>query len=234
MGGGFLGALFGDRPNVPKWNNISLDQMQGQATRANQAAMPGLENLAKGFDAFNQDQLTQLFNSLMPGWSKSTDQMSKNIASEVSGQVPTDVSWALQSSDAAKALTGGTGFGFDTLGGNSFAKNLGLTSLGLMSQGQSSMESWTSTIDKMFAPGQFNIGSMFIDPQTEFQDTMQNQEASVNQQWLQDQVSAMPNPQAQGIYSMISGFGKGIMAGSSAGVSAANTAGAGGGGGGGM
>jgi hypothetical protein len=214
MGGGFLGALFGDRPSVPQWNTISLDQMQGQATRANQAAMPGLENLAKGFDAFNQDQLTQLMNSIMPGWSKSADQMSKNIASEVSGQIPTDVAQNIQSSDAARALTGG--FGGSGLAGNLTAKDLGLTSLNLMGQGQSSMEAWSSTIDKMFAPGEFNIGSMFIDPQTEFQDTMENQQQQFSRDWLGNQVSAMPNPQAQGIYKMISGLGTGLMGGSSA------------------
>jgi hypothetical protein len=139
------------------------------------------------------------------------NQSSKNTASELKGEIPTDVSQALQSSDAAKALTGG--FGGSGLSGNMTAKDLGLTSLNLMQQGQSSLESWTSMVDNMFAPGQFNVSSMFVNPQTEFTDTMQNQEQQFSQQWLSNQVESMANPEATGLWSMLSGMGSGMMSG---------------------
>ena len=211
MAGGFLGQMFGERPTVPVWNAVTLGQSQTKAVGENQSALPGIENLASGVDTFNQNQLTQLLNSVMPGWSDMANQSSKNTASELKGEIPTDVSQALQSSDAAKALTGG--FGGSGLSGNMTAKDLGLTSLNLMQQGQSSLESWTSMVDNMFAPGQFNVSSMFVDPQTEFTDTMQNQEQQFSQQWLSNQVESMANPEATGLWSMLSGMGSGMMSG---------------------
>ena len=215
MAGGFLGGLFGDRPSVPPWQNISLDQQQKQSVAANQSALPGLESLAGGVDVFNQQQLTSLMNTILPGWSDSATKASKNISSELSGEIPTDVSQALQSSDAAKSLTGG--FGGSGLAGNLTARDLGITSLDLMGKGLSSMESWSSMIDQMFAPGEFNVSSMFISPQQEFQDTFENQEMAWGQQWLSSQVQAMPNPQATGLWNMLAGAGQGFRQGLSSG-----------------
>ena len=207
---GFLGDLFGSKPTVPTWNNISLGQSQTQAVGANQASLGSIENLATGVNTFNQQQLTQLFNNLMPGWSGSASTASKNISDELSGKIPTDVANTIQSSTAAQALTGG--FGGSGLAGNLTAKDLGLTSLDLTNQGLSSLESWSGQIDKMFAPGEFNVSSMFISPQDEFTSTMQNQEQEMQQQWMTNQVAAMGDPVTQGLWnmgtSMLGGMGK--------------------------
>jgi hypothetical protein len=215
-GGGWMGLTFGQTPAVPKWNPITATGAQADAVSGNQAAMPGLENLASGVDTFNEQQLMQLFNSVMPGFTAATTTAGANIESELSGKIPTDVSEAVQSSDAAKALTGG--FGGSGLSGNLTARDLGITSLDLTGQGLSSLESWSSMIDKMFAPGQFNVSSMFIDPQTEFTDEFQNQEAAFSAQWLKNQVGAMPSPQAAGMYKMTSGIVSGLMGGMSGGM----------------
>jgi hypothetical protein len=234
---GFLGDLFGSKPTVPTWNNISLDQSQTQAIGANQASLGSLETLGAGINSFNQQQLTELMNNIMPGFSASASTASKNIASELSGQIPTDVSNAIQSSDAAKALTGG--FGGSGLSGNLTARDLGLTSLDLTNQGLSSLESWSGQIDKMFMPGQFNVSSMFISPQDEFTSTMQNQEQEMQQQWMTNQVDAMGDPVTQGLWnmgtSMLGGMGKIASQGvaSSMGGAGAGASGGGGSGGGG-
>jgi hypothetical protein len=202
---GFLSGLFGSTPSVPKWNDVSLTGAQTQAIGANQASLGSIENLATGVNQFNQEQLTQLLNSIMPGWSGAAATAGKNIASELKGEIPTDVSQAIQSSDAAKALTGG--FGGSGLAGNLTARDLGLTSLDLTGKGLSSLESWTGMIDKMFAPGEFNIASMFISPEQEFEDTFKNQEMSWGAQWMQNQVNAQGDPAMQGLFSMgISGI----------------------------
>ena len=218
---GFLSGLFGSTPQVPPWQNVSLTGSQTEAIGANQASLGGIENLATGVNTFNQQQLTQLMNSIMPGWSGSASTASKNISDELSGKIPSDVAGNIQSSAAAQALTGG--FGGSGLAGNLTAKDLGLTSLDLTNQGLSSLESWTSMIDKMFAPGEFNISSMFVSPQQEFQDTFQNQEMAWGAQWMQNQVDAMGDPILQGIIGGISPLGsmmigaaggsKGIMGG---------------------
>ena len=64
----------------------------------------------------------------------------------------------------------------------------------------------------MFAPGEFNVSSMFISPQDEFTSTMQNQEQEMQQQWMTNQVAAMGDPVTQGLSSMgistLAGMGK--------------------------
>jgi hypothetical protein len=207
-----LTAIFGGRPKVPIWQNINLTGVGGQqdaAIAGNAQALPGLESLATGVDTFNQDQITQLLNNVMPGFSASSATAGANIQSELSGKIPTDVADTVQSSAAAQALTGG--FGGSGLAGNLTAKDLGLTSLDLTNQGMSSLESWSANLDKMFAPGEFNVSSMFVDPQTEFQDTMNNQEMAWGQQWESNQVAAMPNPAAAGLFKYLSGLQSGVM-----------------------
>jgi len=218
---GVFQDTFGSKPTVPVWDNITLGGQQTKAINENIASLPSAEKLASGVSGFNQEQLTAMLNSIIPGWSGMSATAGKNMASELSGQIPTDVLQQIQSSSAAQSLTGG--FGGSGMAGNLTAKDLGLTSLNLTQTGQSELENWTGMVDKMFAPGQFNVSSMFVDPQTEFQDTMQNQEMSWSQQWQQNQVSAMPDPTMAAMFKMTSSMGEGMMSG-----------GGGGGGGGGM
>jgi hypothetical protein len=186
-GSGVLAGVLSGTPSVPAWNDINLNQMQTSAIGANQASLPALENLATGVNTFNQQQLTELFNNIMPGFSNMSSKVMENISNELSGKLPSDVAGNIQSSAAAQALTGG--FGGSGLAGNMTAKDLGISSLQLMGQGQSSLESWTSMIDKMFMPGQFNISSMFVNPQQEFEDTMANQTKQWDTDWLKNQIA---------------------------------------------
>jgi hypothetical protein len=192
---GFLSSIFGSTPQVPTYTN-TLTGSQSQAIASNQAALPAAEALASGVTSFNTQQLTSLLNQQMPGFSANSNQIQQNISSELQGKLPTDVLQNIQSSDAAQALTGG--FGGSGLSGNMTAKDLGLTSLQLMSQGQSAEQSWSSQIDSMFAPGMGNVSSMFISPEQQFsanQDTW-------NAQWLANQTAAQPNPIYNGILNM--------------------------------
>lgn len=198
---GALSGIFGSKPSVPPWQNITLGGQSGQQGLAignNLQVLPQAEQLAKGVTSFNQSQLTDMLNQIMPGWSGNVATASKNISDELSGKLPTDVIQQIQSSDAAQALTGG--FGGTGLAGNLTARDLGITSLNLMQQGQSSLESWSQAIDRMFAPEQFDVSSMFVSPQQEFTATMQNQEMNWSQSWLSNQVSAMPDPTLSGLW----------------------------------
>jgi hypothetical protein len=200
----FVDQIFGKKPNVPAWNDVSLTDSQTKAVSANQAALPDIEKLAAGVNTFNQDQVTKLLNSAIPGWSSMTEQAGRNVASELRGEIPADVSWAIQSSDAARALTGG--FGGSGLAGNMFARDLGLTSLDLMQRGESSLESWGKMVESVYGPGQFNVSSMFITPQDQFQATFENQQMQWGQQWLQSQVDAMPDPLLHAVDSTLKSF----------------------------
>ncbi len=200
-----LGTILGgaSKPSVPNWNDVTLEGAQAKSISANTTALPGIENIAKQTNAFNQDQITAMLEKVIPGWSQTAGAAQKNIAEMVSGKIPTDVSNAVQSSAAARALTGG--YGGSQLGGNLTARDLGLTSLNLTQTGISSEESWAKLMSSLYMPGQFNISSMFITPQQEFNAQFQNQESKWNTQWLKNQVSAMPDPQWQAIGSALGG-----------------------------
>jgi len=116
-----------------------------------------------------------MLQSGIPGYSSITNSVSGSIESMLKGEIPTDVSSQIQSSDAARSLAGG--FGGTQLGGTLTARDLGLNSLNLISQGMSTAQSWLSTMDRILSPSMFNVSSMFITPQQQFQDTFQNQEA---------------------------------------------------------
>ena len=205
---GFLSSLFGGTVSLPAWQNIAPSDAQASAIAGNISQLPQAEKLASGVDTFNEQQITQLLNNIMPGWSGMVGQAGKNIGAELQGQVPSDVQEALQTSAAAKALTGGTGFGTGTIGGNNFVKSLGLTSLGLMNQGETSLQNWSSVIDQMYAPGMFNVTSMFLSPQQEFQDLLQNEMGRVGQENMAAEMAAQPNPVFGGLLGLIAGGAK--------------------------
>ncbi len=194
---GFLNSIFGSTPKVPDFKPVDLAQSQTKALAENQAALPAAEALTTTANAFSQDQIAKMLEKYAPGFGANSSQIGKNISSELQGKLPTDVLNTIQQSGAAKALQGG--FGGSQFGWNLTAKDLGLTSLQLMQQGQSAAESWTALVDRMFAPGQMDVSSMFITPQLQFAADQSNNQGEWNAQWLKNQVKAQPNPIAAGL-----------------------------------
>jgi hypothetical protein len=187
--GDMLGNLIAGKPSIPAWTDVNLGTEQTKALSENTASLPAAENLASQTNTFNMQELQSILTSIIPGYKDLTAGVSKDIGSMVSGQIPGDVSAAVQDSAAAKSLTGG--FGGTGLSGNLTARDLGLTSLGIMNQGISSAESWMSTVNSIASPQMFNMTSMFVSPQQQFDDTMQNQTA----QFQRDYVSNMSDYQ---------------------------------------
>ena len=70
--GNLLGTIMGGtkKPTVPTWNDVTLGASQSAAISANTAALPGAENLATQTNAFNQQQITSMLNSVIPGFSQ--------------------------------------------------------------------------------------------------------------------------------------------------------------------
>lgn len=180
------------KPTVPTYTPTNVPAEQQATVAGNAGVLPATENLASQYNLFNQQQLTQMLQTAIPGYSAITSKASQNILDELSGKIPADVQGAIESSSAAKALTGG--FGGSPLAGNLTARDLGLTSLNLMQQGLSSAESWTKMMDSMFAPGQFNVSSMFVSPQFTTGVTQSNTANQFGVEWLKNQLAAMPDP----------------------------------------
>jgi len=199
MFGDLLGAVLGgaSKPKVPTFKAIDPGAEAGKAIASNLSNLPAAENLATETSTFNQQAIQKMLEQAISGYSGITGNISKNIADLTSGKIPTDVSEQVQLSDAAKALSGG--YAGSGAHGNLVARDFGLTSLQLTQQGLSAAESWITMMDQMFAPGQFNVSSMFISPQFQTETDVSERDKAWNVQWMKNQVSAMPDPMMEAV-----------------------------------
>lgn len=224
--GDALGA-YGKKPDVPNFTAIDSGASAGQAIKADQNNSVAAQALANSTNTFNQAQLLNMLRAAIPGYDSIVSKVGTNINSELSGELPPDVQANVQRSAAARSLGGG--YGGSGMQGNMTARDLGLTSLQLTQQGMDSASRWITNQKQTAVPGQFDVSSMFINPATQIGVNEYNSAGSFQQQWLQNQIKAMPDPTSQayakGISQDLSSFSS--MAGSAAGA-------AGGGGGGSM
>lgn len=195
---GFLSALFGSKPTVPDLPSLSLPQEQQKALAANIAAIPGAETIATNVDLFNQRQVDQMLSHVIPNYQAIQGNINKNIQSLTAGQIPSDVAAQVQQSDAARSLTGG--FGGTEAGGNLVARDLGLTSLDLTQRGLASAQSWLQTANSLYAPGRFNVSSMFLTPGQQASFDVEERNAQFQRNWMQNQIKAMPDPTTVGLW----------------------------------
>lgn len=170
------------KPTIPDWFDISLGKEQTKAISANQASLPALENLASGVNSFNLSELTKSLETMIPGYNAITKGVTGNIESLMKGEIPKDVGDQIQQSDAVKALSGG--YSGSSFHGNLLARDLGLTSLDLVGKGMSSAQSWIGLMGQLTQPSLFNLASMFITPEQQFNATMQNQEAKFQRDYV--------------------------------------------------
>ena len=196
--GGFLSSLFGEKPRVPDLPRISLDQEQLNAINANKAAFPGASELAN----LTEDQILQMMREAVPGFDEMRTKAGSNINDFLSGKIPKDVSDAITNSGAARALRGG--YGGSGMHGDLVARDLGLTSLGLMDKGLSSAESWMAASERLLAPAITNFESMFITPGQEYQTENEQNVQQFQRQWMKNQVNALPDPGLVGVFNTVS------------------------------
>lgn len=190
----FFTSLVGSKPSVPTLPSLSLGSEQQKALAANLAVLPQSEQIAGQVDLFNQNQINQMLEQVIPNYKAITGQVSTNIGQLVQGQIPTDVSQAVQESAAASAVGGG--YAGSEAQRNLVARDLGLTSLDLTQRGLASAESWMQTANQIYAPGQFNVASMFITPSQQASFDVEERNAQFQVQWMRNQIAAMPAPWA--------------------------------------
>lgn len=196
----FLQDLFGSKPNVPAAPIVNLGDSQKNAIANNTAALPADEALVSKSNQFSQQQITQMLQSIIPGYSGMVTTASGNISDELAGKVPSDVSSAVQNSDAARALGGG--YAGSGAHGNLVARDLGLTSLDLTQKGLSSFEDWTKMSDSLYQPSQMNVSSMFVTPGQEYQAEETNATNKFQTQWMSNQIAAEPDPETVGLFNL--------------------------------
>lgn len=158
-----LGEFFRTEPKVPKFKPINIDAEQARAIGANATNLPASEAIASRVNAFNQSEYDKMLESTLPGYAGIKSRISKNISSQLAGEIPEDVSLAVQRNAASRSLYGG--FSGSGMAKNLTARDLGLTSLDLTQQGLDSAQRWMS----MARAPQFDVSSMFISPQQRVQ-----------------------------------------------------------------
>ena len=207
----FFNSIFGSVPSLPPWQGLDLGTEQNKAIDNNRAVLPKAEGLVSSANLFSQQQVDQMLQGAIPGFSSMKTSASNDINSMLKGEIPKDVSAQVQNSAAARALGGG--FGGSGMHGDLVARDLGLTSLNLTQQGLSSAESWMRTMNSLYAPSQINLSSMFITPEQQAGFDVNERNMAFEHQWLGNQLQAMPDPVWAGVHEDVMGLIKSFLGG---------------------
>lgn len=208
----FLNQIFGSKPSVPGLPTYTLGQAQSGAIAENLQALPQAESLVSQANLFSQDQITAMLNAAIPGYSGMQAAAGQNIESMLKGEIPQDVSAAIQNSAAARSL--GLGIGGSGASKNLVARDLGLTSLDLTQRGLSSMENWMRTSASIYEPNMMNVASMFVSPMQQYQTQNEQNIQQFQRNWMANQVAAMPDPVMRGIHDTIMSLADAYLGGS--------------------
>jgi len=181
----------------------SLDEMQQKASAANIAEIPAAEQQVGMANLFSLEQLQQMENFGVPGFARMESTGSGDVQSELSGQIPTDVTEAVERSAGAHALAGG--FPGSGRANDLVARDLGMTSLQVIDRGLSSMQNWMARSAQIFEPEMSSIEKSFITGPEEYKATNEQNVEQFQRNWMQNQINAMPDPQVLGMLHMITG-----------------------------
>jgi hypothetical protein len=134
----FLGGRAGDiqRKRLNRIANtpgLDIEALSAQALGNQQKLLPGATQLVGQEAISRQDQINQLLEQSLPGFTAQRDQALGTAGDFLSGQIPDDVSDIVQRSAAARSLGGG--YGGSGMHRNLVARDLGLTSLNMKDKG---------------------------------------------------------------------------------------------------
>lgn len=201
-----IGA-FGEKVKVPSFKEILPDEVQADTVQGNIKSLADIARLAAGVDTFNQSQLESLIDRVLPG---ARQQIQENVASQLRGEIPDDVRRAIAQGNSERFAGVFSGSNFAR---SNEAKQLGLTSLGIINQGLASAESWLSQAS---AP-RFDVTSMFFTPQQRYGYAVNERDARYQRDLMAAQVKAAPDPATAALGTEIDRFfntaaGAGMMA----------------------
>lgn len=128
-------AVFGKRPRVAPFVPIDLATEQGRSTQSNIS---------------NIDTIMAMLDRSQPGFSSTLKAGMENAGKLVNGEIPQDVMDQIMGHDAFQSMIGGySGTGMSR---NLTTRDLGRTSLDLMTTGQNSMQLWSKLASDTYKP----------------------------------------------------------------------------------
>lgn len=172
--------LYGRKPVVPE--SPDFGAIAGEQIEANLRNLPSLRELA----ALSTDALSDMLERAIPGYKTLRDTGTKQISSLLRGELPKDVQDAIARRASERGIeTGTAGSQFASFGE---LRTLGLTSLDAITKGLSSAESWIAGAQNRT----FDFSKMFIF------DPFREGEFRWQRDWLENQVTAAPDPAKRG------------------------------------
>lgn len=118
---------------------VDLGGVYSDTTKAGMAGLPGANEFASGLNAGALDDLTGVLNTAIPGYSDMQASRAGSVGSMLKGEIPQDVTDAVFRRGASRGVAGG--YAGSEFGRNLVARDLGLTSLDILGQGMSGMNS---------------------------------------------------------------------------------------------
>ncbi len=187
--------LFGaDKPVAPEFRPVNYTDEQLKAAQGNLANLGKITQLGSETNLALAKQHLAMLDA--QGLGDIYRQGTANLESQLRGELPKDVEDYIARKAAESGVTSGTsGSEFNKYGK---LRNLGLTSLDLTQKALSSAGQWLANA----SIPQFNFTSMFQTPQQRVETAKWNESMRWNQQWLENQLEAMPGKH-QRAYKMI-------------------------------
>src|SRR6185295_7348973 len=185
---GFLGGRCATEQKVPKFKPIDTTTEQQKAVAGNISNFADLSKLGGQVNAFNQQQLDSMLETAVPGYHKMVSSIGGKINSFLSGELPQDVSDNIGRSAAYRSLTGG--FGGSGMAKNLVARDLGLSSLDLISKGIDAGTRWIATARENTVAPRFDVSTMFVTPAQRMAAAEFNTTGKFQRDWMQNQLDS--------------------------------------------
>jgi hypothetical protein len=211
----WLSPVFGSKPDVAPFDFLNLTEEQRKAIAANIANMPKIEELGNMFQQFYLDQMdtafggTGIFRSIMESGGRTTQEMLDQSEQMLRGEIPKDVKDQVMRSSAYQSLMGGYSGG--TMAGANAARNLGLTSLNMITQGATlagaagnAAQRWASLSGAAGTPGAGGVtAGMLITPQQQAAFDMQQAMIKHNLKQQKENIKAARDPVIGGLSDLV-------------------------------
>jgi hypothetical protein len=211
----FLGSVFGEKPNVADYIPTVFSEEQMKSIMENLRAFPEISRLGSAYYDYMMGSMTKAipeFANILKAGGETTAKMLSTAGEELSGIVPQDVQDQLRRSTAFTNLMAGTAG--SQMGAANQARNLGLTSLDMISKGAAlqgeagnAAQRWAGLASGLI----MSPSGFMVTPEQQMKLTMQNNLYKQATQQLRENVAAAPDPALQALNQWVQQVGGSII-----------------------
>jgi len=219
--GSIASAAMQKKPNMPGFQAVDTAAEQRDAIKQNTLNFQSSKELADKTNANDQSSLDALLRKAIPGYESIVGQASKNIQSNLSGELSPDIVQNIQRSAAAKSLSGGVGG--SGISRNLIARDLGISSMQLKQQGLNNAMNFIQTQRNSAIINPMSVSAMFLTPAQRINTQMQNSQNQFQAQTAQAQAQNQYDNRWAGMVGSLGNTFGGLAAGYGASQMAAGT-----------